>query len=207
MNCKNDKSCTFLDLFLFILDGIYNGEFNENEQYYGDFYDGQYISPNVILTIREQTQNKFKLTFEQVDEDTKQNHIEVRCTLSFILEYVYDNDYVNLKEFRFTDTHSNSNECDSIDCLIETFQLFLILYNKCKKLGKNVHYNSKHFTIEENNCKKEQKIIRNEIQKNEVGRKTLKNFYLKENMDVPKFHNYVPKLRQTRRGKPKLGNL
>ena len=119
MNCKNDKSCTFLDLFLFILDGI------ENEEYYGDFYDEQYISPNVILTIREQTQNKFKLTFEQVDEDTKQKYIEVRCTLSFILEYVYDN--LQLNEFRFTDTHSTSNECDSIDCLIETFQLFLIL--------------------------------------------------------------------------------
>ena len=142
-------------------------------------------------------------------------YIEVRCALSFILEYVYEN--IQLNEFRFTDTHSTSNECDSIDCLIETFQLFLILYNKCKKLGKNVHYNSKHFTIEENNCKKEQKIIRNEIQKNEggrkvgreVGRKTLKNVYLKENMDVHKFHNYdkyLPK-RQTRRGKPKRGNL
>ena len=81
------------------------------------------------------------------------------------------------------------------------------MYNKCKQLGKNVHYNSKHFTIEENNCKKEQKIIRNEIQKNEVdrqvGRKTLKNVYLKENINVSKFHNYdkyLPK-RQTRRGK------
>ena len=63
MNCIKDKSCTFLDLFLFILNGIDTGLFNDNAQYNGVFYDGHYITPNVILKMRQQTRNIFQHIF------------------------------------------------------------------------------------------------------------------------------------------------
>jgi hypothetical protein len=97
MNCRNNKSCTFLDLFLFILNGIDTGLFNDNAQYNGVFYDGHYITPNVILKMRQQTRNIFQqdtdnifqLNFTQVHVDPmgdpEKRETLVSCKLSFSL--------------------------------------------------------------------------------------------------------------------------
>ena len=53
MDCKNNLSCTFLDLFLFILNGVENG----------DFVDHTNITPGIFF--HEETQhekNKFQIT-------------------------------------------------------------------------------------------------------------------------------------------------
>ena len=47
LSCKEKYSCTFLDLFKFILYGIVNFE---------DFDYEQYITPNVLLTITKKNQ-------------------------------------------------------------------------------------------------------------------------------------------------------
>ena len=209
MNCRNDKSCTFLDLFLFILNGIDTGLFNDNVQYNGVFYDGHYITPNVILKMRQQTKNIFQhifridnifqLTFTEEHEDnsyfkyykkekdTIKQHLESKyfknyktivlpkdeesCTLSFFLEYTYDQK-LNINKVSFI-KHKHTNYespkykyfCDSFKCLKETFQKFLILYNLSNELNVEIDYNSKRFTIEKDYCLEESKKIKKEIER------------------------------------------
>jgi len=107
LSCKNNRSCTFLDLFLFILDGIVN---------FKDFYYEEYITPNVFLKIRkeqEENSNKYKLTFTQThfysDKEEivklKINQIVTGCQLIFYLEYDDNMKNVNFIE----DTYQNND--------------------------------------------------------------------------------------------------
>ena len=61
MECKENLSCTFLDLFLFILNSI------DNPTILQDFYYEKNITPNVVLKIEQQTDtdNQYELSFIQ----------------------------------------------------------------------------------------------------------------------------------------------
>ena len=169
--CKNDRSCTFLDLFLFILDGIVN---------FVDFYYEQYITPNVLLTIREETPNKFKLSFKQEHSYLKRKKSYTSCELIFHLEYDRKQKKVNFIE----DTYKNNDfyikkminknyeyeiggtyDCNSFMCFKETFQYFLVLFEKCKKLHMDIDYNSKRFNLEQHYCEAEKEKIINKLQR------------------------------------------
>ena len=182
MNCRNDKSCTFLDLFLFILNGIDNPTILQHfvkENISVEVLHN--ITPNILLTIEQQTQNRLKLSFTQ-----RQTNWGISCELSFALEYYYD-ESVGVNKITFIKDNKkfekNIYDCDSLECLKETFHHFLDLYNLCKKLGRNIRYNSKRFNIEKNYCLAESEKIIEEIErlskKYLPERKYLRNIYLK----------------------------
>ena len=79
LSCKNNRSCSFLDLFRFILDGIVN---------FKDFYYKQYITPNVLLTIRKKKKsNTYKLNFTQMHYYIEKNDNHKACQLFLYLQY------------------------------------------------------------------------------------------------------------------------
>ena len=96
---------------------------------------------------------------------------EESCTLSFFLEYTYDQK-LNINKVSFI-KHKHTNYespkykyfCDSFKCLKETFQKFLILYNLSNELNVEIDYNSKRFTIEKDYCLEESKKIKKEIER------------------------------------------
>ena len=101
LSCKIDRSCSFLDLFLFILDGILN---------FKDFYVKKHITLNVLLRIRKETSNKYKLSFTQKYFYLDLNEIITGCQLFFYLEYD-----PNLNKLNFTeDTYPNLNKVNFI---------------------------------------------------------------------------------------------
>ena len=86
--------------------------------------------------------------------------------------------------------------CDSFECLKETFENFIILYNLCNELDLEISYKSRRLYIEQTDCLKESKKITEEIERikeNErlkqiQSNKHLENIYLKKNMKAI----YVP---------------
>ena len=180
MDCKNDLSCTFLDLFLFILNGIDNPTILQHfvkENISVEVLHN--ITPNILLTIEQQTQNR--LSFTQ-----RRSNWGISCELSLFLQYNYD-ESVDINKITFIKDNKkfekNIYDCHSLECLKETFQHFLDLYNLCKKLGRNIRYNSKRFNIEKNYCLAESEKIIEEIErlskKYLPERKYLRNIYLK----------------------------
>ena len=102
LSCKIDRSCSFLDLFLFILDGILN---------FKDFYVKKHITLNVLLRIRKETSNKYKLSFTQKYFYLDLNEIITGCQLFFYLEYD-----PNLNKLIFTeDTYPSLNKANFIE--------------------------------------------------------------------------------------------
>ena len=112
LSCKNNLSCSFLDLFRFILDGIVN---------FKDFYYKQYITPNVLLTIRKkQKSNIYKLSFTQKHFYLDLNEIVTGCQLFFYLEYdpnlntvnVIEHTYPKLNKVNFIEDKYNNYDFD-----------------------------------------------------------------------------------------------
>ena len=174
LSCKKNYSCTFLDLFLFILFGIVN---------FNDFYYEKDITPNVVLKVREKTSNKYRLSFQEKNRiDTK---IYISCELNFYLEYDFLNENVNFikdtyvnndyykrksnrvdrKKIKYYYEPEGKYDCDSFMCLKQTFEYFVSLYNLCKKLQFPIQYTSKRFSIEKHYCEAETQNIINEIRR------------------------------------------
>ena len=178
LSCKENYSCTFLDLFLFILFGIVN---------FKDFSCEQYITPNVLLTITKKTSNKYKLSFQE--KNTRKGIKYISCELNFYLEYdrnldkvnfiehtYKNNDYykrkgnrVNKEEIHYYYEKEGTYDCNSFNCLKQTFQHFLYLFNLCDELFDVVKYpidyRSQRFSIEKHYCEAETQNIINEIRR------------------------------------------
>ena len=79
--------------------------------------------------------------------------------------------------------------CDSFECLKETFENFIILYNLCNELDLEISYKSRRLYIEQTDCLKESKKITEEIEriqrdKQIQSNKHLENIYLKKNINT-----------------------
>ena len=177
LSCKKNYSCTFLDLFNFILYGIVNFE---------DFNYEQYITPNVLLTITKKKSNKYKLSFQE--QNTREGKRYISCKLNFYLEYDRKEDKVIFIEDRYVNNNiytkkmknffgekiyvyekAGKYECNSFMCLKQTFQYFLYLFNLCDELFDVVKYpidyRSQRFSIERHYCEAETQNIINEIRR------------------------------------------
>ena len=112
MDCKNNLSCTFLDLFLYIVDKRYINYMNKTK-----------INPNTYLTITPVDSGKFLITFTQTQINLhkvfdlwhNKSPYEIPetpqyegCTLQLLLEYSRD-DKVHLikKIYIYTETTSS----------------------------------------------------------------------------------------------------
>ena len=148
-----------------------------------DFYYEQYITPNVVLNIQEQTSNKYRLSFQE--KNRRDGKIYISCELNFYLQYdlvnknvnfikdTYVNyDYykrksnrVNRRKINYYYEPEGKYDCDSFMCLKQTFEYFVSLYNLCKKLQFPIQYTSKRFSIEKHYCEAETQHIINEIRR------------------------------------------
>ena len=77
MNCKDNLSCTFLDVFFFIVDKTH---FNKTD------YEEYKINPNTYLEI-SRLNRKFLITFTQIYKDSEQ----IRDDKVHLIEEAYKN--------------------------------------------------------------------------------------------------------------------
>ena len=61
--------------------------------------------------------------------------------------------------------HGGTYDCNSFNCLKQTFEYFVYLYDLCNELEYPINYRSKRFTIEKNYCEAESQNIINEIRR------------------------------------------
>ena len=62
---------------------------------------------------------------------------------------------------RYVYEKEGTYDCNSFNCLKQTFEYFVYLYDLCNELEYPINYRSKRFTIENNDCEAESQNIIN----------------------------------------------
>ena len=113
MNCKDNLSCTFLDVFFFIVDKTHFNKIKNYEQYK--------INPNTYLKISTLNDGYFLIKFTQTYLDSEVDSeyyngniiIHIGCWLELFLQYKNDKIHLVEKAYRNYKRHQVTREKNS----------------------------------------------------------------------------------------------
>ena len=94
-----------------------------------------------------------------------------KVNVNFIEDTYKNNDFDKLKmkiikgKKKYVYEKEGTYDCNSFNCLKQTFEYFVYLYDLCNELEYPINYRSKRFTIENNDCEAESQNIINEIRR------------------------------------------